>query len=238
MKTVFLKTLAMSLLCAFPSLSWANQVISFRGDAKVDGKLVYVERHTTEYDEQGHILTAVTHYLDPSGKPLADLNTDFRENLAVPAHTFHNFRTGNEQGLRHDGDQIVIFDHDQGKDERIKVFTSKDADGRIFVAGQGLNFYVLEHLAELNDDKTLPLRLLIPGKLDAYDFALRRVHSSDPQVAEFEIKVENWFLKIFAPTLHVRYDVKSKRILWYQGLSNLKNDKGDNQSVTITYAYD
>jgi len=78
---------------------------------------------------------------------------------------------------------------------------------------------------------------LIPGKLDFYDFDMTPHEAEDGGTANFKIEINNWFLRIFAPHLLVKYDRLSKRIVWYQGLSNLRTDEGDNQNVTIDYFY-
>jgi len=74
--------------------------------------------------------------------------------------------------------------------------------------------------------------------LDYYDFKMKKVKESKEEgIVEFEIAVQNWFLKLFAPKLFVKYDKIKKHIVWYKGISNIKDDLGKNQIVTITYKY-
>ena len=82
----------------------------------------------------------------------------------------------------------------------------------------------------------MPLRFLIPGDLDYYDFTLRQKGVSG-RIVNFEITVNNWLLGLFAPTLHLKYDQRARRLVWYQGLSNISDEKGRIQTVTITYKY-
>ena len=51
------------------------------------------------------------------------------------------------------------------------------------------------------------------------------------------LKLANWFLGVFAPELQLTYDKKNKKLLQYQGVSNIKDDSGSNQDVTIRYQY-
>jgi len=215
----------------------ANQTLHYQGEARVDGQIAYVEKHEVIFDDAGRLLEAKTLYESPAGKPIATMQSDFRESLTVPAHTVKDFRTGNVQGLRRENGEIVLFYQDAGKPERTRTLTEKDAGNRILVGCQGLNYYLLGNLERLDPKANLPLRFLIPGKLDYYDFNLKRTGESADGIVAFEISIQDWFLRLFAPKLYVKYDKTAKHLIWYQGLSNITNEQGDPQCVTITYAY-
>jgi hypothetical protein len=215
----------------------AGASTEYRGEARVDGRLVYVEKHVVQLDGAGRLLQATTRYEDPTGRPIADLESDFRTSLTVPSHVIHDHRTGNRQGLRREGDRIVLFDADPGQPERTRTLGVRDADGRMLVGCQGLNYYLLANLEHLDPTARLPLRFLIPGKLDYYDFMLQKTGESADGIVAFEIAIQNWFLRMFAPKLEVKYDKQAGHIVWYHGLSNLVDDHGNTQVVTITYQY-
>ena len=215
----------------------AEQTAYYQGEARMDGKIAYIERHEVLFDGTGKLLQATTHYQDPTGRPIADLQSDFRDSLTVPTHVIRDFRTGNLQGLRREGEKIILFDEDPGKPERTRILNTKDAGDRILVGCQGLNYYLLGNLESLDPETKLPLRFLIPGKLDYYDFTLQKTGESADGIVDFEIAIENWFLRLFAPKLYVKYDKKEKHLVWYRGLSNITNEKGETQVVTITYKY-
>jgi hypothetical protein len=207
------------------------------GTATVDGKIVYIEKHKVEYADDGKLLRAETSYESSDGKPIAHLKSDFTTSLTVPDHIIEDYRSGDVEGLRHVNGKITLFDKEKDMPEKTRTLDDKDSEDRILVGCQGLNYYVLGHLDSAEPIKSLPLRFLIPGKLDYYDFDMKEVDQPDKNIAEFEVFIKNWFLRIFAPKLEVKYDRKTKRLIWYKGLSNIKNDKGKNQSVTIVYKY-
>ena len=227
----------LSLLLLSANHSWASQIVHYKGIAKKGERTAYIEKHTVEYTDSGKLVKATTEYVSESGKPIAEMKSDFIASLTVPTHLIKDFRTGEEQGLRRNGDKVILYFKEKDKQEKIRVLSPDDEEGRILVGCQGLNYYLLGNLSSIDPEKTLPLRFLIPGKLDYYDFDMK--HKGQPQgdVVEFEIKVKNWFLKIFAPTLRVKYDRKKKHIVWYEGISNIKDDDGGNQKVTINYYY-
>ena len=230
----FLLAAVLSISVSPIAMARVDEVV---GTARSDGKIVYIEKHKVEYSDDGKLLTAETRYESQDGKLLANLKSDFTTSLTVPDHIIEDNRTGDIEGLRREGDQIVLFDHEKGKVEKTRVLDKKEAENRILIGCQGLNYYVLGHLDSSNPIQSLPLRFLIPGKLDYYDFDMKEVGSSELSVAEFEISIKNWFLKMFAPKLRAKYDRSTKRLIWYQGISNIKNEKGENQNVTIDYSY-
>jgi hypothetical protein len=232
-----LPLLAALLALAACNHAVAAKVVRYLGEAMAGGQTVYLERHTVTYDDAGSIRSAETVYEKPDGNPIASLQSDFTASLTVPAHVTTDFRTGEIQGLRRDGDKIVLFIQEKGKPEKTRVLSPEDKADRLLVGCQGLNYYLLGSLNSLDPEQILPLRFLVPGKLDYYDFDMRQVAGPPGGIVEFEIKVKNWFLRFFAPTLHVKYDRKEKHIVWYDGISNLLDDQGKNQKVTITYLY-
>jgi hypothetical protein len=228
--------LILLILIIMPSAAW-SRVEEIKGTAKAGGHIVYVEKHQVEYSDDGKLLRAETHYESPEGKRLALLKSDFTTSLTVPDHVVEDFRSGDIEGLRRENGKLVLFDQEKNKSEKTRVLEENDADKRILVGCQGLNYYLLGHLDGEEPVKALPLRFLIPGKLDYYDFDMKEIPSGDKKVAEFEISIKNWFLRMFAPKLYAKYDRKTKHLGWYNGLSNIKNDKGENQSVVIEYEY-
>jgi hypothetical protein len=53
-----------------------------------------------------------------------------------------------------------------------------------------------------------------------------------------DIVIKNRLLRLVAPSLNVVYDSNSRDLLSYQGLSNIKDEQGKPQTVTIEYDYE
>ncbi len=208
----------------------------YRGEATRNGRLIYVEHHRLTYDRSKKLLFAETIYKNPDGQTIVELKSDFRESLTAPSHTITDYRTGEVQGLKRENGSLILFTKNKDGKEATKLLKEESPERGLMVGCQGLNYYILENLDSIDAQAVLPVRFLIPGKLDYYDFQMRQVGQSERSL-DFEIEVKNWFLALFAPTLEVKYDRVNKRILRYEGLSNIKDDKGKNQNVTIEYFY-
>lgn len=207
----------------------------FSSCAVKDGTTVYDERHEAEYRD-GKIFRSRTDYLSPDGTPLAYIESFFTESLTAPSHIFVDYRTGFSHGTRYENGLPVLFAQEEGKAERSRVLTER-SDGRALMVGcQGLFYYLQENFDQVREQRRIPVRLLITGPLDVYDFELEYLGEKDG-VADLVLHISNRFLRLFAPKLEVRYDTVDKKMLYYRGLSNIQDDRGKLQTVEILYTY-
>ena len=143
-----------------------------------------------------------------------------------------------QYGIRRSPDgKIILFNQDPGKPEITKTLDEEKDQKRLQVGCQGLNYYLKGKINQMRDIRSLPVLLMIPGDLDSYQFKLDFVQENKDGSVDFKIKIENWFLRLFAPTLEFKFDQKLNRIVWYKGISNIKNDEGKNMNVEINYNY-
>lgn len=213
----------------------AIQTKEYIGKAIRDGQLFYTEYHRAEYSDKGKVLKAVTEYKGTNGQLIARLSSDFTKSTTVPDHKLENFSTGNIQGIRRVGSDIVMFDQDKGKPEKTEIIKEDPSSDRMLVASQGLNYFILDNLEHLEKLKRVPLTFAIPGRLDTFSFELNLIEQTPDGIAHFELAIKSLILKLFAPRLFFQYDIKAKRITWYKGLSNVNEHKGDVDHVTIEY---
>ncbi len=208
----------------------------YRGEAKLKGKLVYKEMHTL-IQENGKIISSETVYTNPKGDIIARLTNNYSQSLSLPEHTMQDIQHKNVHGLRYVKDSPVMFNQDEKEVEEAKKIELKDYKGKLVVGGQGLHYYLVSNFENVIKNKTLKLKFVIPGRLDAYDFYLKLIGQSEDKVI-FEVEIDNWFLKLFAPKLKMVYDAKLKRLLSYSGLSNIRTEKKEMMNVDIEYRYE
>ena len=222
---------------AFTKVAMANHEF-YQGVAKENGTTVYIEKHDLVFDEQKNILEATTTYVSPNGKVLGVMKSDFRTSINLPNHVFRDERTLGQYGIRRSADgKIILFNQDAGKPETTKTLDEEKDRTRLQVGCQGLNYYLKGKINQMRDIRSLPVLLMIPGDLDSYQFKLDFIRENKDGTADFKIKIENWFLRLFAPTLEFKFDQRLNRIVWYKGVSNIKNDAGKNMNVEIDYTY-
>lgn len=237
-KDMKIKYIVVLLLLFFVQNVFSARQEFFKGEARENGKIVYLESHEVTFDDKNNVLEAKTTYFDPDEKAIAALSSNFRQSLSLPEHVFEDYRTKGQYGIRRSDNKIILFNKDDGKPETTKVLESNSDKDRVQVGCQGFNYFLKGKIDSLRDQKSLPVLFMIPGDLSTYKFVLNYVRENADQTVEFSVKIENVFLRLFAPELEFRYDQKKQRIVWYKGISNIKSNDNKPMNVVIEYKYE
>jgi hypothetical protein len=207
----------------------------YTGEAKFKGKVVYLEQHKIEIQDNKAVRSE-TIYRRPDGLIIGKLLNDYTKSVNVPEYLMEDMVTKNKHGIRRQDKKVFMFNQENGKREETKEISEDVSEGELLVAGQGLHYYLVLKMDEVIQKGNLNLKFMIPGQLDVYEFKLKVIKVLDDK-AEFEIMINNWFLKLFAPKLKMTYELKSRRLLSYEGLSNLKSPDDKLMKVEIKYNY-
>lgn len=215
-----------------------RQVSSFQGIARNEGgEIVYTEVHRMLYQESRPRRNQ-TRYLNAEGQQFAILESNFTPHPYVPSYRFKDMRFGRSEGTVVE-DGLVRLYWRRSADAAIKARTLPLTDNMI--TGQGLHVFLQDHLQKLVDrDVVEKVNFLIPLEGEQYPFRIRHLTGpgSSPGTVSFRVEIDNWFLRLFAPYIEVRYHRATKRLLYYKGPSNLLDANREVQNVTITYEYE
>lgn len=202
------------------------------GEARDEkGRLVYTENHRVAFTK-GIITGSVTEYTAPDGKPIATLRSDYSRSVAMPTYIFEDSRRNYREGLRWQDGAYVIF-HQQGSAPE-KTSRLVGSDDRVFSC-QGWHYYLLANLNLLERDN-LTLTLVLPSELRPFPFIVKKLASDESRISA-ELSLKHWVFRYFAPKLLLEYDKQKGRLLEFHGVSNILNDAGKRQEVTIRYRY-
>lgn len=204
--------------------------LRFSGTARtLDGKLFYREAHEVEY--RGAMpLRATTRYESPDGAIIGTLRTDFEDDAFAPAYVMRG----------PDGRVIERVAPEAGK--RVRMAYKQRADTATWpqqrlVVGQGFNAYIQYHRAVLARNVDLKVAFPIPSRGRTFAFRVRRTGSDDPDRLKVKVDIDNWLFALVAPSLEAHYAQSDGRLLYYRGVSNIENERGDNPVVEIDYTY-
>lgn len=226
----------------FSSFGLSARTEQFRGVARDSkGETAYIEQHEIKYNDQGFVETVVTRYMRPKGdgEIFARLESYFSEGTKfVPKSIFTDFRFNHQEETIVSADkktlEIVHTDLDSKKTKSKTVEISPQ-----MVLGQGYHNYILNDFEKFNIGEKRTLDFVVPARLDYYRFDLTYVGLlKTEQRRVFRLDITNWVLKLFADKILVTYDDKSKRLMTYEGLTNIPDDNGKNQSLVISMEYD
>lgn len=224
---------AVALLLSL-NLFAAEKTSLYTGVATKEGKTIYIEKHEVVENEKGDVLRAKTTYSTPEDKVIATLTSDFAQSITNAEHEMHDLRTERRYGVHWKNGQAYMWDKKTDKKEEREEIGKDFADGKLIIGGQGLHYYMRSRLKEFVK-KEVAIAILIPGKLDWYSFLVVPA-GEEKGLLKFVMKTQSAILRLFAPKLEVWYSPEGK-LMRYRGLSNLSDDKGNNQNVEITYTY-
>lgn len=194
------------------------------------GAVVYRERHKETY--RGEKLESVlTRYFDARGKLIGRLTSDYRRSAFAPSYHFKDLRTGKGRGAEYSGPRFVLYDGAKRK-------TLRSRGSLPLVLGQGLHHYARANLNSLAQGYIHPVRFGIPSRQSTYDFRFKRSGRSRDGVVRLRIEVDNWLLRLVAPSIEVEYETGTRRLLSYRGVSNLQGAAGETMQVAISYRYE
>ena len=102
----------------------------------------------------------------------------------------------------------------------------------------GFDRFIEEHWDELVAGTTFVRRFLVPSRLDFMDFRIRLDAPRETEGAVgFVLELDSVLLRLLVPPIIAIYDTTSRRLLRYEGLSNLHDEGGDNHRVRIDFEY-
>ena len=229
MSLVRVLTLVLGLLVTGSAVAESGHVESYDGVAETPtGEFLYREHH--EVTESGGVpVRALTVYYDRTKKEIGRLSSDFRQSAYAPSYRFTDERTGKEESATVGRGSVQLAY--RGEQKTLAV-----PDGPTLVVGQGLHHFARMNLARLARE-TVTVRFAVPSRLDTYAFRIRPLAAPAPGVVRLRIEIDNWLMRQLAPNLEVDYEVATRRLLRYRGVSNLESADGSTQKVVIRYSY-
>ncbi|UCG13188.1 MAG: hypothetical protein JSU72_01470 [Deltaproteobacteria bacterium] len=206
---------------------------TFTGQAvNLKGGLEYVEYHTVEY-KNGEVSRSETIYYDPNQQKIGELISEYSHGPQFGSYDFRDIRAQYEDGAEVKIDQIRLF-RKEGPDNHVdaKILPKKPDQ----IVGQGFHQFIVHNLEPIAQGEILHVRLVFPSRLDQFKFRIRK-RKIEGDTLYIRLEIDNWFLRLFAPHVDAEYDLRTRRLLRYVGISNLEDVSGKHKKVTITYSY-
>ncbi len=173
-------------------------------------RLLYEEHHFCNEDTS----LCQVFYLNATGDLFARKDIEYQKAPSAPGLLFRDFR----------------------KDLEIRIDPSEDSE---LVVDAGFDNYVRQRWGELSGGESIRFPFLIAGR--DRPLAMRAGPDKDDECEEstvcLEIELDSWLLGMIVDPIELTYDRDTRRLLRFQGISNLKDDEGGSQQVDIRYQY-
>jgi len=198
-----------------------------------NGALEYIEHHYLEY-ENGKISESRTIYYDPHNRKIGYLISEYSQGPQFGSYDFKDFRAEYQDGAKVTPRGIQLFKKNGSEDDAEEIYLPRDT-GQI--VGQGIHHFIVHNLDAISRGETIEVKMVLPSRLDQYDLRIRKLNL-EGDTLYVRVEIDNWFLRLFAPHMDCEYDMKTRRLLRYEGISNLTDGSGKHAEVVITYAYE
>lgn len=198
----------------------------------LNGQLEYVEEHAITY-ENDRIVAIETTFFDADSRKIGSQVSEFTHGPQFGSYDFKDERHQYTDGARVMSDRILLYNKENPEADTRRTYLAKKSDQ---IVGQGFYQFIEASLDALARDRTISAKLVLPAQMNQYDIRIRKQHLKDNRL-QLVVELDNWFLRLFTPNVQVEYDLKSRRLLWYRGISMVPNEENKSVEVVTTYDY-
>jgi hypothetical protein len=198
---------------------------------KQTGEFLYSETHR-EVMEDGRIVKNTVSYRDSAGNVFAKKYIDFQRSLTMPDIHLVNAENGHLEGARGAGERLKVHFRQLLDTDVREASVETPGDG---IIDAGFDRFIEQHWDALVAGEVIEREFLIPSQLDFYTFEIERVRNENPYEHVFQLRIKSMFLQIFVQPALVHYDSRTRSLLRYEGISNIRNGEGQNFDVRIEF---
>ena len=199
---------------------------------KQTGRFLYSETHH-EILRDGRPIENTVVYRDDEGRVFAQKHIDFHKSQVMPDFQLVNTENGHVEGAR-GGETRLSIHFQKRSDSQVREASVEIPSNGIVDAG--FDRFIEQNWAALAAGKVLEREFLIPSQLEFYTFEIAKISSRESAEMAFRLQIKSLFLQMFVPSVRVYYDVQTRALLRYEGISNIRNNAGENFDVRIEFA--
>ena len=196
------------------------------------GELEYVENHTITH-ESDKVVRSRTVYFDPGNRMIGEFVSEYLPSPQFNTYSFRDMRARYEDGVTVEGERLKLFRKNSPEAKPESVYLPIQPNQ---IVGQGFHHFLRLNLEAVAGGEIFHIKLVLPSRLDYYSFRIRKLKIED-RVLAIRLEIDNWFLRLFAPYVDCEYDMTTKRLVRYTGISNLEDASGSHRKVDIVYTY-
>lgn len=219
-------------LVVFLTVSSKGLELNGIATAPSGGEVIYTEVHAVVLGDNGLNKKIETKYYNKKGELFAEMTSDFSKHPKIPEVKFSDSRFAKNEELNYNPTDGQVVFKTTTKDKKTETKTYKVTDE--MAAAQGFDNFVKINFEKLGQS-SVPLRFGVLSEMDFFSFKGYKKKNVSKNVIQFGIELSSFLLRMFSSELVLEYDITSRRILSYKGLSNILSDEGKPQDVLIKY---
>jgi hypothetical protein len=226
------------LTLAFSCQLWALSEEKFEGRAlRGDGQFAYIEKHVQQFDDAGNIVASRIDFFDEEQNLFAFAQFTYGGRPYAPNFTYVNYRRKKEERgvmLPSGALKLTIFNAAH-KDGSVKEIAKEEG----MVIGEGLYFFMRDQLGVLQEGDVAAIHYLIPSRMQFVRLQVKAESESEstPDRIKLVLAFPSFWVRLIAGSITLVYDRKTRRLLSYDGFTNIRDKQGHLQKVRIEYFY-
>ncbi|NVK37765.1 MAG: hypothetical protein HWE18_07560 [Gammaproteobacteria bacterium] len=223
-----LAVLVLSLSCKADSFQFIGKAFDLNS-----GALLYQEHHRVTLNQYNQYEQTQVTYTDKKGNVFATKQLDFSDALLVPRVRFVDTRSDVTLKIEHEDRDIKVVYQDSRDSLKANIKYRQK-----MVVDAGFDQLLLEQWEQVLNGNTIEFEFLAPTRGELIDFSLIPIAQTDKDI-EFDLQPSNFLIRLLVDPIKLTYDKKHKRILRYEGLTNIEDESkdGDYFVAKIEYEY-
>jgi hypothetical protein len=204
----------------------------YDGDAyALDGEtLLFHESHFLA--ESNGLRERIVLYRCPDGRAFARKHVRESADPQTPDFDLQDARLGYREGVRTSGAGREAYVRRGAEAPEQSAPLSIPADG---VIDTGFDAYVQRHWSELSGGGTRHFAFLVPSRRSFYTFKLSSIaDAADSRTLSLRLSLGSWW-GFLLPHIDVTYDRATRRLLSYEGLTNIRDGALKNLNAHVVF---
>ncbi len=176
-------------------------------------------------------------YTDEKGRPIVKRSVNFEKDILKPDFRLEDLRNGYREGAEFMGSTIRVFSGGSPDDPFEEKLLAVPEPA---VIDAGFNFFVEKNWDRIMSGEVLAFNFIAPSQLDYFSL---RVYKTGETVIQgrpavlLNMDVDNFFVRLFVEAIHMTYDKDTRRLMVYDGISNIYNNDGKSHKVKMEFKY-
>jgi hypothetical protein len=212
-----------------------TEEVTYIGQAKLGGNNIYTEKHHEFYENNKHTYT-VTDYLNSTGKVIVNRKADFSKNRIGPDYELKDLRNGHYENVKQVSPTSYHIIYKKNQNESTREKTVELPKGTVIESG--INYLVKDRWSEIQQGKTISFNFAVAARLTYYGFNLTSQGEclvNGLKVVRIKMEPDNFLLQKMVDPIVMCFDPKTKRMVSYEGISNIRDDNSHTMVVKILY---
>jgi hypothetical protein len=198
--------------------------------------LIYTEERQ-QFDQPDRPGTWNFTYRSAEGKTIVRRNVNFENNALKPNFRLDDLRNGYSEGAELIGSKIKVFTGGTAEEPYKEKLLMVPEPA---VVDAGFNYFIEQNWDSLMKGNVLSFNFVAPSQLDYFKFRVYKARETpyqQQQAVVLKMDIDNFFLRIFVDAIQLTYDKTTKKLVVYNGISNIYDDKGKSHKVRMEFSY-